>query len=295
MLLDNFEHLLGFAPHLLELLATCSGLQVLVTSRERLNVLGETVLPLSGFETNAAALEFFSFCALRLGVKFDPTDTNAPQICDALERYPLALELAAALTPILPLEEILNALRVHLDALNTNLQPDRHHSMRAVFNWSWSLLTNPQRVALARLAVFKDGFARAAAFAITESNLTMLVALLQKSLVQNQYNGRYRLHPLIAQYCQEALEAVPLEQQKASARHAEFFLDGSRTMPPMFVQIKREVFWGRLKPTWRITKVHGCGCAPTQMQRDLSVCKMWFRCLMPERGLAKAYSFLRRR
>ncbi len=226
LVLDNFEHLLEFAPSVLELLTACSALQVLVTSRERLHILGETVLPLSGFDSDAVALEFFVFCALRSGVKIKTSEVTALQICTLLERYPLALELAAALTPILSLPEMLSALQEHLDILGaTPWQAGRHNGMRAVFNWSWSLLTNPQRFALARLAVFKDGFARAAALSVIDSNLTMLVALLQKSLVQNQHNGRYRLHPLIAQYCLEALEAIPLETSKARSHHAQFFLN----------------------------------------------------------------------
>ncbi len=226
LVLDNFEHLLEFAPQLLELLKTCPALQILITSRERLNVLGETVLPLSGFLSDAVALEFLSACALRCGIQLEPQNPTALKICNLLERYPLALELAAALTPVLPLTDIASALQEHLDILSATPQRNgRHNGMRAVFNWSWSLLTNPQRIALARLAVFKDGFARTAALTITDSNLTMLIALLQKSLVQNQHNGRYRLHPLIAQYCLEALEAIPLETAKAKSHHANYFLD----------------------------------------------------------------------
>jgi predicted ATPase len=226
LVLDNFEHLLEFAPSLLGVLASCSALQVLVTSRERLNVLGEVVLPLSGFESSSTALEFLSICALRSGIKLELQNPIALNICDLLERYPLAIELAAALTPILSLPDIEAALREHLDILSATPHRDtRHNGMRAVFNWSWSLLSNPQRMALARLAVFKDGFARTAALNIIDSNLTMLIALLQKSLVQNQQHGRYRLHPLIAQYCLEALESIPLEQQKARSNHANFFLN----------------------------------------------------------------------
>ncbi len=224
LVLDNFEHLLEFTPSLLDILAACSALQILVTSRERLNVLGEVVLPLSGFESDSTALEFFSICALRSGIKLEPNNPVVLKICDLLERYPLAIELAAALTPVLPLTDILSALHQHLDVLTTQ-HNGRHNSIRAVFNWSWSLLSNPQRMALARLAVFKDGFSRVAALNMIDSNLIMLIALLQKSLVQNQQHGRYRLHPLIAQYCLEALEAIPLEQQKARSNHANFFLD----------------------------------------------------------------------
>ncbi len=224
LLLDNAEHLISIGTMLETLLESCPNLRILLTSRERLGVLGETVFPLGGFADDESALELLDLACRRTGTVFTWQTKTALKICNALERFPLAIELAAAMIGVLPLTEILEALQQHLDALETSHGRERHRSMRAVFNWSWSLLSNPQRQGLMRLAVFRDGFSRVAALQVMGSNLTVIAALVSKSLVQNLQNGRYRLHPLIAQYSLEALEGIPKEAKTAKAAHAEVFL-----------------------------------------------------------------------
>ncbi len=233
LLLDNAEHLISVGTMLETLLESCPNLRILLTSRERLGVLGETVFPLGGFADDESALELLDLACRRTGTVFTWQTKTALKICDALERFPLAIELAAAMIGVLPLTEILEALQQHLDALETSHGRERHRSMRAVFNWSWSLLSNPQRQGLMRLAVFRDGFSRVAALQVMGSNLTVIAALVSKSLVQNQQNGRYRLHPLIAQYSLEALEGIPKEARNAKAAHAEVFLSWLEQNAPL--------------------------------------------------------------
>jgi predicted ATPase len=223
LLLDNFEHLLEFGQNLNELLRDCPNLVVLVTSRERLNILGEYIFMLDGFRTLEPALELFYSTSARSGAKL-PGSELPEQIVQLLERFPLAIELAASLTAALPLEEILEALQQHLDTLALERQTGRHNGMRAVFDWSWSLLSRQQQNALARLAVFVDGFSRAAGLELVNSNLATLVALVNKSLVQSVGSGRYRLHPLVGQYSLEKLLEQPKEEENAKAAHAEIYL-----------------------------------------------------------------------
>jgi predicted ATPase len=224
LLLDNAEHLVSIGEMLEQLLESCPNLRILLTSRERLGVLGEMVFPLGGFADDESALELLEIASKRTGTNFIWHTKTAIKICALLERFPLAIELAAALVAVLPLEGILEALQEHLDALEAANGRERHRGMRAVFNWSWSLLSSNQRLGLMRLAVFRDGFSRVAALQVMQSNLTVISALVGKSLVQNQQNGRYRLHPLIAQYSLEALESIPKEAKTAKANHAEVFL-----------------------------------------------------------------------
>jgi hypothetical protein len=174
LLLDNAEHLVSIGEMLLGLLESCPNLRVLLTSRERLGVLGETVFPLEGFQDDESALELLDLACRRTGTAFAWQTKTAIKICNLLERFPLAIELAAALITVLPLTEILEALQQHLDALEAQGGRERHRSMRAVFNWSWSLLSNPQRLGLMRLAVFRDGFSRVAALQVLNSNFTMI-------------------------------------------------------------------------------------------------------------------------
>jgi tetratricopeptide (TPR) repeat protein len=115
-------------------------------------------------------------------------------------------------------------LQQHLDTLALERQTGRHNGMRAVFDWSWSLLSRQQQNALARLAVFVDGFSRAAGLELVNSNLATLVALVNKSLVQSVGGGRYRLHPLVGQYSLEKLLEQPKEEENAKAAHAEIYL-----------------------------------------------------------------------
>ncbi len=255
LLLDNAEHLVSIGETLEHLLESCPNLKILLTSRERLGVLGETVFPLEGFADDESALELLDLACRRTGTNFVWHTKTAIKICNLLERFPLAIELAAALITVLPLEAILEALQQHLDALEAQGGRERHRSMRAVFNWSWSLLSNPQRLGLMRLATFRDGFSRVAALQVMNSNFTVIAALVAKSLVQNQQNGRYRLHPLIAQYSLEVLESIPKEAKSAKAAHAEVFLSWLEQNAPLVRTVQAGMVLGAFETDLENIKV----------------------------------------
>ena len=110
-----------------------------------------------------------------------------------------------------------------LDFLATEQRdvPDRHRSLRVVFDQSWALLTSKQRDVLAQLSVFRGGFDGAAAQHVAAADARTLAALIDHSLVRRIDRDRYDLHPLVQQYAAERL----LEADVVAARHAVFYAD----------------------------------------------------------------------
>ncbi len=249
--LDNFEHLLqGDAPcnsALIEqILSRAPGVTLLVTSRERLNLREELVYHLEGLaypETdvpgpdaaNYSAVALFTECAQRVDRRFALDARTLPdvlRICRLVEGTPLGLELAAVWVDTRTCSDIAAEIAANSDALTTSLRnvDPRHRSLRASFEYSWKLLTEPERACLARLAVFQSGFDRAAAAQIAAATPDVLAGLVHKSLLRADANGRYGLHPLLHQYIVEKLDAT----EEATAIHTEHaryyaaFLEGQK-------------------------------------------------------------------
>ena len=169
----------------------------------------------------------------RRGFKLGPDNTqDVIRICQFLEGLPLAIELAATWTRVMTCAEIVQAMSQDLDFLHTT-QPDvpsRHRSLRAVFSHSWHLLSTQEQRVLSQLSVFRGDFGQDGALSVTEASLALLVALLDKSLLQQHSPGRYQLHEHLRQFGAEKLTA--LSEQAASAnllahtqaRHARYYL-----------------------------------------------------------------------
>ncbi|MBK8431859.1 MAG: tetratricopeptide repeat protein [Chloroflexi bacterium] len=121
----------------------------------------------------------------------------------------------------------------NLDFLASNLRdvPERHRSMRVVFEQSWSQLTPTEQQLLARLSVFRGGFALADGLAITQAGAGELAVLLDKSLVHRTSHGRYTLHELIRQFAAEKLADAGEIQQK----HSLHYLAQLRDCGPQFL------------------------------------------------------------
>ena len=172
LLLDSFEHLLDGVPVLVDLLAGAPHLKLLITSRERLNLHGEWVLPLDGIDypltadydnlERYPAVQLFMQSAQRVrpDFSFQSNTTDILRICQLVEGMPLALELAAAWVRLLPCSHIVEQLASSLDFLASPLRdmPERHRSLRAVFDHSWRLLSHTEQTALAKLSVFRGPF-----------------------------------------------------------------------------------------------------------------------------------------
>lgn len=230
LVLDGFESIVDAGPALLALLAAAPGLHVLATSRERLAVDGEWVLPLAGLTLPAPGAAPAAVLASQAGALFAAraravqpafdAEAAAPAvaaICRRLEGLPLAIELAAAWVRVLPAAEIERELARDLGFLGTGVDLD------AVFSRSWQLLTAAERDAQARLAVFRGGFTRAAAQAVAGVALPTLAALLDKSMLAAQADGRFGMHALLQREALRQLQARP-DAAVVLEAHSRWFL-----------------------------------------------------------------------
>lgn len=234
LVLDNFEHLLeGGVQLVLDLLARCERVQLLVTSRELLRTRAEWTVMLTGLDYPADDMDAAPTDAVDLFVARRAQgrqDVLAPndlmvvrQICRLVEGLPLAIELAAAHAHRTPLPTIADELRTGFDTLTTSLRdvPHRHRSLQIVFAMSWRTLTRPLQTRLARLSVFRGGFTTAAAQAIAATDTHQLAALVEKSLLtHNVETQRYTLHPVVRVYT----AAEMAEADSIAQKHAHYYL-----------------------------------------------------------------------
>ena len=235
LVLDNCEHLVDAVAKLTGLLLrAAAGLRVLATSRESLNVAGERVLPLAPLAAPAAgqeltlarltrfpAVALFAERAAQVVPGFVVTEGNMAAvagICHRLEGLPLAIELAAARTRVLSLEQIEDRLgdRLGLLTRGSRAGPVRQQTLRASITWSYELCTEPERLLWARLSVFAGGFELDAAEGVcadhrlaAEDVLELLSGLADKSVLIAEHGDagvRYRLPETLREYGRERLQ-----------------------------------------------------------------------------------------
>lgn len=239
LVIDNFEHLLAGAELVAQILEIAPAVKILVTSRERLNLRGETVYLLTGLEIpdSTGLKDTLEFDAARLFLQqarlVRPnfqlrTEERAEikQICRLTQGMPLALVLAAGWLEMLTIKEIEVELNQNLDFLETeNFDvPERQRSVRAAFNYSWTRLTAEAQQVFARLSIFRGGFTLQAAKTVTGADLKSLRSLVSKSLLTRNETGRYEIHELLRQYGEEQLEDSG-EANKIRNAHRDFFLN----------------------------------------------------------------------
>lgn len=247
LLLDNFEQILAAAAWLGELLSQAPGVKFLVTSRTRLHLRWEQLEPVEGLEL-LAAVQLFAERARLVEPTFVATGVAAvQQICQLVQGLPLAIELAAASVLHYSCPQIAASLAQTLDLLTSQLRdlPDRHRSVRAAFDYSWRQLNAAEQQLLLALAVFHGTFTEAAVAALcaeTTRSLNLskgtgdelvqpllvsrhppLAALIDKSLLRRNLDGRLQLHELIRQYAAERLAFNPAWQTTVQRRHAEYY------------------------------------------------------------------------
>jgi predicted ATPase len=240
LVLDNFEQLMSGVMLVSELLESCPGLKILVTSRERLNLEEEFVmsvqgLPLPDSEVNLAEVEYndavrlFVQRAKRARLEFTLTQETLPHvlnICKLVDGSPLGIELAAvwlrSLTPADLVREISKTVET-LETPSRNIG-ERHQSLRAVFEHSWKLLKPKEQTTLARLTVFVAGFSREAAGHVCDATIPLLTSLVDKSLLRFSPEGRYDFHPLSHQYTKEKFAQGSDAETQTRAKHGHYFL-----------------------------------------------------------------------
>jgi len=190
LVLDNFEHITKETAFITEILQNSANVKILVTSRERLNLHGEWVFPLEGL-TDPHSAELFIQSASRVDLGFNLTrdeESHVAHICQLVFGVPLAIELAAAWVRTLSCTEIALEIETSLDFLAAHLRdiPERHRSLEAVFNHSWDLLQEVEKDVLRSLSIFRGGFRRDAAEQVAGASLKILLALGDKSLLQDR-------------------------------------------------------------------------------------------------------------
>jgi serine/threonine protein kinase/predicted ATPase/Flp pilus assembly protein TadD len=240
VVLDNMEHVIEGVEQLSRNLENAPGLNILATTRERLRLRGETVyevdsmiVPPSNVTTPEKLLEYpsaqlFMSSAGRVAPNFELTPETTPDVARIIalvQGMPLGIELAAGWLEALPVQEIAQEIESSLDFLESDLRdlPERHRSIRAVFEYSWNLMTEPERDLFMKLSVFRGGFDRAAAQKILGTSLRTLTALVNKSLLIRQPNGRFRVAKLLRQYAQEQFEERCTEQQAVYAAYVDYY------------------------------------------------------------------------
>jgi predicted ATPase/DNA-binding SARP family transcriptional activator len=233
LVLDNCEHLLGaLAPVVAELLGRCGRLQVVATSREGLGIAGEVLFPVGPLAPDAAVALFEARTVGTVGVDAEAAEAIAA-ICERLDRLPLALELAAARTRHLRVDEILDRLSDRFDLLRLGPRTAEAHqrNLEAVAAWSYDLLDDAERVVFERLAVFSDGATLdaaehvAAAHGVTAADVEpVLHRLIDKSLVVADRSGpgtRFRMLQTLADFAGSRLDARG-DRDAAQRRHAQW-------------------------------------------------------------------------
>src|SRR6266508_960819 len=230
LVLDNFEHLVDGADLLGEIIERAPKVELLTTSRERLNVQSEWVFDVYGLgltengNGGSGALRLFVERATQVEPDFSLDDderTEALRICTLVEGLPLGIELAASWVSMLSCAEIAEEIERNIDFLATSMRdvPERHRSLRAAFDQSWRLLSGGQQAVLARLSVLRGDFEREAAGAVAGADLRLLSELVSKSLVRRSGFGRYELHELLRQYSAEKLATGSSDALAATREH----------------------------------------------------------------------------
>jgi predicted ATPase/DNA-binding CsgD family transcriptional regulator len=238
LVLDNCEHLLEASAALVnDVLAGCSHVTILATSREPLMVAGEVNWQVPSLSLADEAVELFTDRARRARPDFAVTDHNAEtvtEICRRLDGMPLAIELAAARVRALSLDEIVDSLhdRFRLLTGGARTAVRRQQTLRASVDWSHALLTEPERILFRRLAAFMGGFDLDAAQAAAGTSdverfqvLDQISLLVDKSLVVAESSSgrtRYRLLETVRQYALEKLGESG-EADDVRARHRDHY------------------------------------------------------------------------
>ena len=298
LVLDNCEHVLEASARLVDrLLADCPEVRVLVTTRQPLDLADEVCWPLAGLDVPpadpdpGAPEEVASSPAVRLfveraaavqpGFALDSGNVAAiARICRQLDGLPLAIELAAARTRVLPPAQLAARLETHLRVLATSSisLPARQQTLYAALDWSYELLALGERAVLRRLSVFAGGWSLEAAESVTadvsdgSQVLDLLTSLVSQSLVAvdvRHEQARYRLLETVRQYALEKLQAAD-EERSARDAHLNWCLVLADTAEPhlrgsdqaiLLDQLEVEVENVRAGLSWALAEGHRVGDA----------------------------------
>jgi predicted ATPase/DNA-binding CsgD family transcriptional regulator len=257
LVLDNFEQVISAAPVVAELLAACTQLKVVVTSRAALRIRGEHELPVSplalpdrsagtmalGDLTRNPAVMLFEQRARSVRPGFTIDEGNArdvAEICRRLDGLPLAIELVAARARILSPAAMLARLSKRLQLLTGGARdlPERQQTLRNTIQWSYDLLTGAEQRLFRQLGIFSGGCTLEAAIAVccpeggedrqSDDPLDGIESLLNKSLLrQVEHEGEiiFGMLETVREFALEMLNSDPAEVQEVGERHALYYAD----------------------------------------------------------------------
>jgi predicted ATPase/class 3 adenylate cyclase len=241
LVLDNVEQVIGCATDLSTLLSRCPNLALLVTSRALLRIEGEREYQVPSLPDDDAIALF-----RERAVSVEPTEAVG-DICRRLDGLPLAIELAAARTRVLPPEQLLERLEQRLPLLTSGTRdsPERQRTLRATIEWSYGLLKPDERELFARVAVFAGGFTLAAAEEVCEAGLDTLESLVEQSLVRRQ-EDRLTTLETIREFAAERLDDRS-ESAEVRYLHAHYFLRLTEAAEPQILGRGQRAWLGRLE------------------------------------------------
>jgi len=238
LIFDNFEHVSEGAALIGRILTAAPEVRILVTSRMKLGVAGETIFNLPGLSIvwntaeeafEASGVRLFIDAAKRADALFSlDIDDLEPlsRILRLVGGTPLGIILSASWVDTLPIDEIAEEIERSMDFLEAGLTdlPERHRSMRAVFEYTWRLLDGEERRTFAGLAVFRGGFTREAAQAVAGASVRHLSNLVSKSLISfDRRSNRYTVHELLRQYAEAELTTASASLETTVAEHTRYF------------------------------------------------------------------------
>ncbi|MCU1332606.1 MAG: tetratricopeptide repeat protein [Candidatus Angelobacter sp.] len=233
LVLDNFEQVLPAANLISETLEACPSLKILVTSRSCLRIYGEQEFHVTPLAQNSAT-ELFVQRAAAVWPDFSITPENVSviqEICARVDGLPLAIELAAARTKVLPPSAILDRLQRRLQLLTGGALdlPERQQTLRNAIDWSHGLLNEAEKKLFRRFSVFVGGCTLEAAEAVCNTSRDLgldlfegLSSLVDKNLVQRvdraEIEPRFAMLETIREY---ALERLAESGEQPAARRAQ--------------------------------------------------------------------------
>ena len=259
LVIDNCEHLVDACALLAEaLLTTCPEVAILATSREPLHIAGETTWRVATLPEPEAVRLFADRAMAASGLDVNPGNRpGVTRVCQRVDGIPLAIELAAARTGVLSVEQIATRLdnRFRLLVSGGRTAPPRQQTLRATLDWSYELLPESERLLLDRLSVFAGGWTLEAAERIGTASdapgddvFERLARLVDKSLVQAEPGPaghlRYRLLESVREYAAERLSGSG-EAQRAQRQHCAYY-------SALAAQAETRVLWGANGLDWLV-------------------------------------------
>lgn len=237
LIMDNFEHIIEGADIVSRILKNTENVKFLITSREILKIQGEWNYDLKGFGYPGDDAKFEEYDGVKLfvnGVRRAKPDFRLSdddkywiiRICRMVQGLPLAIEIASAWIKVLSCREIAEEIQKNIDFLTTSLRdvPERHRSLRAVFDYSWELLKENEKRALKYLSIFRGGFTRESAEKVANVDLNLLLSLIEKSLIKKE-NSKYSMLNLTLRYAEKKLRQNLEEYKFIKQRYVDYYSD----------------------------------------------------------------------